>query len=78
VLIVVCQLSGGPDAGHGAEVIARGFAPEGEGADTLLTEVRERAGTVLDSLDLRETKLVQSHLHDELAELIHRRSGSVR
>ena len=75
VLIVVCQLSQGLDGAVPPEVIARGFAPEGEGAETLLAEVRERAVGVLEALEVRETKLVQSHLHDELAELIHRRSG---
>jgi ribonuclease J len=60
------------------EVIARGFAPEGAVAgDELLDEVRAHASRILDRLDadgVREHKLLQSHLHDELAELVWNRA----
>ena len=76
-LIIVCQLHRGPSRVE-PEVIARGFAPEGaDAADELLAEVRAHASTILDRLDadgVREHKLVQSHLHDELAELVWNRA----
>ena len=76
-LIIVCQLHRGPSRVE-PEVIARGFAPEGaDAADELLDEVRARASTILDRLDadgVREHKLLQSHLHDELAELVWNRA----
>src|SRR6185295_7735980 len=76
-LIVVCQLHRGPSRVE-PEVIARGFAPEGaDAADELLDEVRAHASTILDRLDadgVREHKLLQSHLHDELAELVWNRA----
>ncbi len=74
VLIVVCQLHPGIDH-HDPEVIARGFAPEGDEADDLLAAVRECAAQTLAGLVERETKIVQAHLHDALAELIYRRAG---
>ena len=59
-------------------MIARGFAPEGaDAADELLGEVRAHASTILVRLDAdggREHKLLQSHLHDELAELVWNRA----
>jgi ribonuclease J len=72
VLIVVAQLhrNGGDEF---PEVIARGFAPEGEPADEVLAEARREAAEVLSRLDgdeVREHKLVQTHLHDAIAELI--------
>jgi ribonuclease J len=54
-------------------VIARGFAPEGQVADEVLAEARREAADVLSQLDgdeVREHKLVQTHLHDAIAELI--------
>jgi ribonuclease J len=76
-LIIVCQLHRGPSRVE-PEVIARGFAPEGaDAADELLDEVRAHASTILDRLDadgVREHKLLQSHLHDELAELVWNRA----
>jgi ribonuclease J len=74
VLIVVCQLHPGADHPD-PEVIARGFAPEGDEADDLLAAVRECAAQTLAGLVERETKIVQAHLHDELAELVYRRAG---
>jgi ribonuclease J len=76
-LIIVCQLHRGPSRVE-PEVIARGFAPEGAVAgDELLDEVRAHASRILDRLDadgVREHKLLQSHLHDELAELVWNRA----
>jgi ribonuclease J len=74
VLIVVCQLSSNGAGPVPPEVIARGFAPEGAEAESLLDDVRERAAAVVLESDVREAKLVGAHLHDALAELIHRRS----
>jgi ribonuclease J len=71
-LIIVAQLHG-EGSQYEPEVIARGFAPEGELADELLAKVREEAGMVLDDLSrdgIEEHKLVQSHLHDAIAELV--------
>jgi ribonuclease J len=76
VLIVVAPLHRN-GAGDAIEVIARGFAPEGEEADELLAEARREAVSVLDGLDrdgVHEHKIVQAHLHDALAELIWQRS----
>jgi ribonuclease J len=76
VLIVVCQLHGDAASMPAPEVIARGFAPEGaEEAETLIAEVREQAVATLRGLAERETKIVQSHLHDALAELVYQRAG---
>ena len=77
VLIVVCQIhqeGNGSGPSPEPEVIARGFAPEGDEAESLLEAVRERAVSALAELDVRESKLVQSHLHDALAELIQKRA----
>ena len=75
VLIVVCQLH--PDGdGPEPEVIARGFAPGGaEAAAELLAEVQLCASQALASPRERETKIVQAHLHDEVAALIYRRAS---
>jgi ribonuclease J len=75
VLIVVCQLTGDGDGSVPPEVIARGFAPEGaERAETLLADVQTCAVEALSSSPGRELKLVQSHLHDAIAELVYTRS----
>ena len=71
-LIIVAQLHG-EGSQYEPEVIARGFAPEGQLADELLAKVREEAGMVLDDLardGIEEHKLVQTHLHDAIAELV--------
>ena len=78
-LIIVAQLTrnGALDNGDALEVIARGFAPEGEEADELLAEVRMEAVEVLAGLDrdgIHEHKLVQMHLHDALAALVWKRA----
>ena len=75
VLIIVCQLH--PDEDHPEpEVIARGFAPGGaEAAAELLPRCscaprrRSRASSE------RETKIVQAHLHDEVAALVYKRAS---
>jgi ribonuclease J len=75
VLIIVCQLHS--DEEHPEpEVIARGFAPEGaEEASELLAEVQRCAADALSKISERETKIVQSHLHDEVAELVYKRAS---
>jgi ribonuclease J len=75
VLIIVCQLH--PDEGHPEpEVIARGFAPEGaEEASELLAEVQRCAADALSKISERETKIVQAHLHDEVAALVYKRAS---
>ena len=75
VLIIVCQLH--PDTDHPEpEVIARGFAPGGaEAAAELLAEVQLCAVQALASLSERDTKIVQAHLHDEVAALVYRRAS---
>jgi ribonuclease J len=75
VLIVVCQLHPDGAGGSEPEVIARGFAPEGAEAEELLAEVQAAAARTLAELGERETKIVQAHLHDALADLIYRRAG---
>src|SRR3954454_5248976 len=75
VLIVVAQLHG--NGGGDPEVIARGFARGGGRAEELRAEARRRAGEVLAELggdERREHKLVQTHLHDAIAELVYERS----
>jgi ribonuclease J len=74
VLIIVCQLHDDAAVIHEPEVIARGFAPEGAGADELLAEVQLVASRTLADLTERETKIVQAHLHDAIAELVYKRS----
>ena len=59
------------------ELIARGFGAE---AGPLLDEMREEAARVLaDCLagDVREIKLLQEHLHDDLGQLIYNRTGTI-
>jgi ribonuclease J len=75
VLIIVCQLHADGEGHDEPEVIARGFAPEGatEAAE-LLAEVQLVAARTLAELGERETKIVQSHLHDAIAELIYKRA----
>jgi ribonuclease J len=75
VLIIVATLgsSNGSVAGR-PELIARGFAEPG---DPLLDEMREEAQRVLDDLvrdNVREIKLLQEHLHDDLGQLIYDRT----
>jgi ribonuclease J len=77
VLIVVATLTG--SNGDGAltappELIARGF---GEGADTLLDELRAEAQRVLEDLladDVTEIKLLQEHVHDALGGVVYDRT----
>lgn len=74
-LVVVCQLHEDGNGAGSAEVIARGFAPEGaEEAETLLADVQACAAETLAALGERETKIVQTHLHDAIAELVYRRA----
>ncbi len=74
-LVVVCQLHEDGNGAGSAEVIARGFAPEGaEEAETLLADVQTCAAETLAALGERETKIVQTHLHDAIAELVYRRA----
>jgi ribonuclease J len=76
VLIVVCQLHPDGSGNTEPEVIARGFAPEGaEEAEELLAEVRTAAAATLAELGQRETKIIQAHIHDALADLVYRRAG---
>ena len=56
-------------------MIARGFAPEGaEEAAELIAEVQLVASRTLAELGERETKIVQTHLHDAIAELVYKRA----
>jgi ribonuclease J len=74
-LVVVCQLHEDGNGAGSAEVIARGFAPEGaEEAESLLADVQACAADTLAGLGERETKIVQAHLHDAIAELVYRRA----
>ena len=53
-----------------------GFAPEGaEEASELLADVQRCAAEALAKISERETKIVQSHLHDEVAELVYKRAS---
>ena len=77
VVIVVATLA----ASNGAsgltappELIVRGF---GEGAESLLDELRSEAGRVLDALlddDVTEMKLLQEHVHDALGKIVYDRT----
>ena len=74
-IVIVCQLH--DEDGHSAEpeVITRGIAFEGvERAETLLDEVYECAADTIDAMPEREIKLLQTHIHDAVAELIYTRS----
>ncbi len=73
VLIVVCQLHDDAAEMREPEVIARGFAPEGAG-DELLAEVQLIATRTLADVAERETKIIQAHLHDAIAELVYKRA----
>jgi ribonuclease J len=74
-LVVVCQLHENGNGPGTPEVIARGFAPEGaEQAESLLADVQACAADTLAELGERETKIVQAHLHDAIAELVYRRA----
>jgi ribonuclease J len=74
VLIVVATLAASNgDATAPVELIARGFTEPG----VLLDDLRGEAGRVLaDCLrgDVREVKLLQEHLHDELGQLVYDRT----
>ena len=75
VLIVVATVgsNGAPPQGT-PELIMRGF---GE-SEPLLDELRDEAARVLNKCleqDITEIKLLQEHLHDELAQLVYDRTG---
>ena len=75
VLIVVATVgsNGAPPQGT-PELIMRGF---GE-SEPLLDELRDEAARVLNTCleqDITEIKLLQEHLHDELAQLVYDRTG---
>jgi ribonuclease J len=75
VLIVVATvgINGARPTGT-PELIMRGF---GE-SEPLLDELREESARVLDDClaeDITEIKLLQEHLHDELAQLVYDRTG---
>ncbi len=77
ILIVVVTLTGSNGRGGltaAPELIARGF---GDGADSLLAELRAEAHQQLEKLladDVTEIKLLQEHLHDALGGLIYDRT----
>ncbi|HEX7581771.1 MAG TPA: hypothetical protein VF321_01690, partial [Gaiellaceae bacterium] len=55
-------------------LIARGF---GDGAESLLDELRAEAGRVIGDLlrdDVTEIKLLQEHLHDALGGIVYDRT----
>ncbi len=73
VLIVVATLA--PNGANApAELIARGFSAQ----DELLEEMRTEANRVLRQLqadEIREIKLIQEHIHDEIGQLVYDRTG---
>ena len=75
VLIVVATLAGSNGAATAPpELIARGFGDH----EALIDELRAEAGQVLDELlrgDVREIKLLQEHLHDDLGQIVYDRTG---
>ncbi len=75
VLIVVATVAANGARSTGSpELIVRGF---GE-SEPLLDELRDEAARVLDDClaeDITEIKLLQEHLHDELAQLVYDRTG---
>jgi ribonuclease J len=77
VLIVVATLAQGNGAAAltaPPELIARGF---GDGAESLLDELRAEAGRVIGDLlrdDVTEIKLLQEHLHDALGGIVYDRT----
>jgi ribonuclease J len=75
VLIVVATVSANGARPQGTpELIVRGF---GE-SEPLINELRDESARVLDDClgqDITEIKLLQEHLHDELAQLVYDRTG---
>jgi ribonuclease J len=75
VLIVVATVGTNGARPQGMpELIVRGF---GE-SEPLLDELRDESARVLNECldqDITEIKLLQEHLHDELAQLIYDRTG---
>jgi ribonuclease J len=76
VVIVVATLAGSDGGGLTAppELIVRGF---GEGAESLLDELRGEAQRVLEELltdDITEIKLLQEHVHDALGGVVYDRT----
>jgi ribonuclease J len=75
VLIVVATVSTNGARPQGTpELIVRGF---GE-SEPLIDELRDESARVLDKCleqDITEIKLLQEHLHDELAQLVYDRTG---
>jgi ribonuclease J len=75
VLIVVATVASNGARPQGApELIVRGF---GE-SEPLLDELRDESARVLNHCldqDITEIKLLQEHLHDELAQLVYDRTG---
>jgi ribonuclease J len=75
VLIVVATVSTNGARPQGTpELIVRGF---GE-SEPLINELRNESARVLDNCldqDITEIKLLQEHLHDELAQLVYDRTG---
>ncbi len=74
VLIIVCQQHEA-DGEPLPEIVARGFAPEGDEASDLLAEVERRVAAVLEASRDAELRLLQSAIHDAVAELVYDRSG---
>jgi ribonuclease J len=75
VLIIVATIGADNGVVADPELIARGF---GEGAESLLEELRSEAARVFGELldeGVDEIKLVQEHLHDEVGQLIYDRTG---
>jgi ribonuclease J len=77
VVIVVATLAGSNGQGMltaPPELIVRGF---GEGAESLLDELRAEAQRVLEELlaeDVTEIKLLQEHVHDALGGVVYDRT----
>jgi ribonuclease J len=77
VLIIVATVPSrnGAEPIAAPELIARGFGAE---AGPLLDEMRDEATEVLERMlagDVREIKLLQEHLHDDVGQLIYDRTG---
>lgn len=75
VLIIVCQQHEADGEAPHPEIVARGFAPEGDEASDLLAEVERRVAAVLEASRDAELRLLQSAIHDAVAELVYDRSG---
>ena len=75
VLIVVATvMSNGAQPTGTPELIVRGFGD----SEPLLDELRDESARVLEECleqDITEIKLLQEHLHDELAQLVYDRTG---